>query len=51
MDVSVCIVNYNACDYLRECLRSLYKNVKALSFEVIVVDNHSSDGVVEMLRQ
>jgi GT2 family glycosyltransferase len=34
---------------LRDCLQSLYHNTR-LSFEVIVVDNNSRDGVVEMLR-
>lgn len=34
---------------LRDCLESLYQNTR-LSFEVIVVDNNSQDGVVEMLR-
>jgi hypothetical protein len=35
---------------LRDCLQSLYQNTR-LSFEVIVVDNNSQDGVVEMLRE
>jgi len=34
---------------LRDCLQSIYQNTR-LSFEVIVVDNCSQDGVVEMLR-
>jgi GT2 family glycosyltransferase len=46
----VCIVSYRVRDLLRDCLRSLYQNTR-LSFEVIVVDNASQDGVVEMLQQ
>lgn len=46
----MCIVTYRARDLLRDCLRSLYQNTH-LSFEVIVVDNGSGDGVIEMLRQ
>lgn len=46
----MCIVTYRARDLLRDCLRSLYQNTR-LSFEVIVVDNGSGDGVIEMLRQ
>jgi GT2 family glycosyltransferase len=34
---------------LRDCLQSLVQNTR-LSFEVIVVDNNSQDGVAEMLR-
>jgi len=46
----VCIVTYHVRDMLRDCLESLYQNTH-LSSEVIVVDNNSQDGVVEMLRE
>ncbi|MEI3420786.1 MAG: glycosyltransferase [Butyricimonas faecihominis] len=35
---------------MRECLYSLFKETRFLSFEVIVVDNESSDNSVEMIR-
>ena len=50
IDISVCIVTYRVRDMLRDCLQSLYQNTH-VSFEVIVVDNGSCDGVVEMLRE
>lgn len=50
-DVSVCIVSFNTRDYLRRCLESIYANTKGISFEVIVVDNASSDDSAEMVRQ
>jgi GT2 family glycosyltransferase len=50
IDVSICIVTYHARDFLRDCLRSIYGTVGSVSFEIIVVDNHSEDGTVEMLR-
>ena len=43
-------LTYNARDFLRDCLLSIYKTVGSLSFEIIVVDNHSEDGTLEMLR-
>lgn len=46
----MCIVTYRARDLLRDCLQSLYQNTH-LTFEVIVVDNASKDGVVEMLQR
>jgi len=48
--VSVVIVNRNRKDCLQECLDSVYKqNFKEI--EVIVVDNLSGDGSVEMVEQ
>lgn len=51
MDVSIIIVNYNTCDLLRACLRSVYASEGGYSCEVIVVDNHSSDNSVAMVQQ
>jgi len=47
--VSVIVVNWNRCNLLRLCLQSLSKQ-EDVSFEVIVVDNGSTDGSVEMVR-
>ena len=45
MRLSVCIVNWNTCDYLRECLASLLTYPPAdVEVEIIVVDNASADG-------
>ncbi len=49
INLSICIVSFHARDLLRECLRSIYGTVDSLSFEIIVVDNHSEDGTLEML--
>lgn len=50
MDVSIIIVNYNTAGILRDCLESIQKQTSGLDYEVIVVDNASSDGSVEMLK-
>lgn len=50
MDISVIIVNWNTRDLLRNCLESIRKTIKGTACEVIVVDNGSSDGSVDMLR-
>jgi GT2 family glycosyltransferase len=50
VDISVCIVTYKARDLLGDCLRSLAENTR-LSYEVIVVDNGSGDGLGEMLAR
>ncbi len=49
MDISFIIVNWNTKDLLKDCLGSIYKTAGALTFEVIVVDNASSDGSAAML--
>jgi len=51
VDLSIIIVNYNTVDYLRQCLQSIYLHPCQYTFEVIVVDNASADGSVEMVRQ
>ena len=51
IDVSIIIVNYNVKDYLLQCLRSLEQIDLSVTREVIVVDNNSSDGSVQDLRQ
>jgi O-antigen biosynthesis protein len=48
--LSVIIVNYNVKNLLENCLHSLYSALDAIPSEVIVVDNCSDDGSVEMLR-
>lgn len=50
LDVSVIIVNWNTRDMLRDCLRSVYVQTQGVLFEVIVIDNHSSDGSSLMVR-
>ena len=50
MHLSVCIVNWNTRDYLRECLTSLYEYPpQGADLEVLVVDNASGDGSAAMV--
>ncbi len=48
--VSVIIVSWNTRELLRRCLNSVYASPPGLDLEVIVVDNGSHDGSVEMVR-
>ncbi len=51
MDLSIVIVNWNGINVLKDCLASIYALTHAVEFEVIVVDNDSSDPSVEMVRR
>ncbi len=50
-DVSILIVSWNVKDLLRDCLKSLKQDAGNVRYETIVVDNQSSDGSPEMIRQ
>jgi len=51
VELTICIVSFQARDYLQKCLTSIFENPPAGAFEVIVVDNHSTDGTVEMVKK
>lgn len=44
IDVSIIIVNYNTLKLTQDCIESIFNLTEGISFEVIVVDNASSDG-------
>lgn len=52
MDLSVVIVSFNTKKLLDDCLASIFRSLKdaKIGFEVIVVDNVSTDGTREMLK-
>ena len=49
MDLSIIIVSYNTKEFLKACIESIYKTTKNIKFEIIVVDNNSSDGTDELI--
>ena len=51
MDLSIVIVNWNTREMLRDCLESLQAPLDGIQAEVIVVDNASEDGSVEMVGE
>lgn len=50
MTLSVIIVNYNVKYFLEQCLHSVQKAAAGLAAEIVVVDNHSTDGSLPYLR-
>lgn len=49
-NLSICIVNFQAGDYLRGCLGSIMANPPQGAYEIIIVDNGSTDGSLKMLQ-
>jgi len=50
MDLSIIIVNYNSSGFLEGCLRSIFDSIVGIDYEVVVVDNNSSDGGLPRLK-
>lgn len=50
IDLSIIIVSYNSSVYLDRCLSSIRASIDHFEKEVIVVDNASSDGSVDIIR-
>jgi len=52
-DIAIVIVNYKMKDLIDRCLETLFHDVahSNLNIEIIVVDNHSEDGVDTLLAQ
>ncbi len=50
MELSVILVNWNGIDFLPKCLNSIAENPPSVPFEIVVVDNDSSDGSVAWMR-
>ena len=49
--VSIIIPNYNGGDLLYNCINSIYKNISIKDFEIIVIDNGSTDNSKETLAK
>src|ERR1700730_4736937 len=51
MDLSIIIVNWNSGDYAVKCLASIYASPCDFDFEVVIVDNASSDDSRQVIQQ
>ena len=48
IDVSVIIVNYNSTGLLKNCINSVNAFTKEINYEIIVVDNNSMEGDIDV---
>ena len=51
MDVSIIIVNFNTKELILPCIQSIYEKTISINFEIIVVDNNSSDNSIELITK
>ncbi len=51
MDLSIIINNYKTKGLLKQCLKGIYLYPPSREFEIVVVDNDSRDGSVEMVQE
>src|SRR3989338_7470766 len=52
-DLSIIIISYNTKKITKDCLDSMLKSLKksTLNYEIIVIDNHSIDRSLQLLRE
>ncbi len=50
MDISVVIVSYNNAAHIKDCISSVLCEVEGLSWEIILVDNNSTDRTVSIVE-
>ena len=50
-NISVIILNFNTKAILLDCLESIKKYTKDIAYEIIVVDNASTDGSLDVLKK
>ncbi|MFQ5822879.1 MAG: glycosyltransferase family 2 protein [bacterium] len=51
IDLSIIIVTYNSEDTIVDCIQSIYDLTDGITYEIIVVDNASSDNTEKIVRE
>lgn len=46
--ISIIIVNYNVKYFLEQCLTSVSRAIEGINAEIYVVDNNSTDGLLNI---
>ncbi|MBI1837981.1 MAG: glycosyltransferase [Flavobacteriia bacterium] len=49
LDISILIINYKTPELLYKCVESVYKYTSDITFEIIIIDNHSEDNSKELI--
>ena len=51
MQLSIIIINYKSPELIIDCLTSIYAETKGISYEILIVDNHSQDNSKQLIMQ
>lgn len=51
IDLSIIIISYNTRQILTDCVESVIKNTKGIRYEIILVENGSTDGSLEQIKK
>jgi O-antigen biosynthesis protein len=51
IELSIIIVNWNVKEYLIKCIKSILQKIENIKYEIIVVDNASTDGSIQELKK
>lgn len=51
LDLTIIVPNYNTREFLHQCLKSVYENTSGINFEIICIDDNSTDGSAEMVEK
>ena len=51
MNLSIIIVSYNNKKLLKQTLDSIYDTIQKINYEIIIVDNNSMDGSIDLVKQ
>ncbi len=49
--LAIVIISFNVEKLLKECIESIYRETRDVRFEIWVIDNHSQDTSVQMLKR
>jgi GT2 family glycosyltransferase len=51
MELSIIIVNYNGQLFLKNCFESIKNCLKNVAYEIIIIDNNSSDDSCNFIKE
>ncbi|MEM3873074.1 MAG: glycosyltransferase family 2 protein, partial [Nitrososphaeria archaeon] len=50
LDLSIVVLTWNSEKFIERCIRSIYNGISSISFEVVIVDNGSTDSTKKILE-